>query len=680
MVDRRRHAKLAPARPARRQARPSRSATVAYRSAARRTLADVYDADHVARGTGGRFRWLLSTCLAAAVGALAISVAIVGSLDTTETSSARLPSFQEMIEGAGEKAVAKRATDGLKWAAPKTDRLAGSVGAPLAKHVIHDQFQGKRDNRAYIQVRPYIRLSARLAAVPMTYADVIPAFNPLRLYAVTESAADGDGGDAAGSAGTAAMQVVELLGGSLPAEDGQDISAAEALELTQRALESDAEPAQMRPSLTPDGTGPDTLTPKEVASDRNARRGPEPLPANTTVLAKVGGERDDLDDPVEANDVRVVRLARGDTLVKVLQRMGADIFQARAMAEPAKSLLPDQQIGPGLELHVTMVSSLQRSDRLEPAAFSVFADGHQHKVTVIRNAAGEFVASASPVATRLAREALSDDDQPQSSSLYQAFYNAALAHGIPPDLIMQIMRIHAYETDFRRRVRASDQFELFFDTKEEPGAEPTPGELLYTSITIGGETQRYWRFRTPDGVVDYYDEFGNNSRKFLMRRPVRGDNVRFTSGFGTRRHPLLGDFRPHTGVDWAAPIGTPILAAGNGTIEEADRKGQYGNYVRIRHANGYQTAYAHMSRFGPGIREGVKVRQGQVIGFVGNTGFSTGPHLHYEVLVNNRYVDPMQIQVPRERRLTSKQAADFQRERQRLDEMMRRPPVMTVSR
>ena len=136
----------------------------------------------------------------------------------------------------------------------------------------------------------------------------------------------------------------------------------------------------------------------------------------------------------------------------------------------------------------------------------------------------------------------------------------------------------------------------------------------------------------------------------------------------------------HTGTDWSAPIGTPILAAGRGVIEVAKRKGAYGNYVRIRHANGYQTAYAHMSRFQPGIRPGVKVRQGQVIGYVGNTGLSSGPHLHYEVLVNNRFVDAIKIKVPRARKLAAKEFAAFQRERERIEALMRRSPVQTASR
>ena len=136
----------------------------------------------------------------------------------------------------------------------------------------------------------------------------------------------------------------------------------------------------------------------------------------------------------------------------------------------------------------------------------------------------------------------------------------------------------------------------------------------------------------------------------------------------------------HTGIDWSASTGTPILAAGNGVIEEAGRKGYNGNYVRIRHANGYQTAYSHMSRFAPGAALGVKVRQGQVIGYIGTTGLSSGPHLHFEILVNNQFVNPLSIEVPRERQLEGKDLAAFHKERIRIDELMRRAPVLTASK
>jgi murein DD-endopeptidase MepM/ murein hydrolase activator NlpD len=168
-----------------------------------------------------------------------------------------------------------------------------------------------------------------------------------------------------------------------------------------------------------------------------------------------------------------------------------------------------------------------------------------------------------------------------------------------------------------------------------------------------------------------------------MRRPVRCEDARLTSGFGMRKHPLLNISRMHAGVDWACAAGTPIMAAGNGIVEEIGPKGENGNYVRIRHANGYKTAYAHMVRFAPGMAAGVRVRQGQTIGYVGSTGLSSGPHLHFEVMVKNRndsgygHVDPRSIHVPNDRQLSGKDLADFKRERTRIDDLMRRHPVST---
>jgi murein DD-endopeptidase MepM/ murein hydrolase activator NlpD len=407
----------------------------------------------------------------------------------------------------------------------------------------------------------------------------------------------------------------------------------------------------------------------------SAKGASEPPSPNTSVLAKSILEEDPADD-LAGREVRVIKAQRGDTLARTLLRLGAETWQARAMTDAARNALPEGALLPGQEVHITLVPSVVRANRMEPIRVSVFGEGHDHKVTVTRNAAGEFVASASPIDERMIRAEVSDDEQPQASSLYASLHHTAERQGIPPDVILQILKIHAYETDFRQRVRAGDGFEFFFDVRDdERGIEGSLGELLATAVTSAGETHRFYRFRTPDGVVDYYDEQGNTSRKFLMRRPVRGEDVRITSGFGVRRHPILQVPKMHTGVDWACATGTPIMAAGSGVIEEAGRKGEYGNYIRIRHANGYKTAYGHMSRFASGVSEGVKVRQGQIIGYVGATGLASGPHVHFEVLVNSSYVDPMSIQVPRERALSGRQIAEFQKERARIEDLMRRNPV-----
>jgi murein DD-endopeptidase MepM/ murein hydrolase activator NlpD len=198
--------------------------------------------------------------------------------------------------------------------------------------------------------------------------------------------------------------------------------------------------------------------------------------------------------------------------------------------------------------------------------------------------------------------------------------------------------------------------------------------VRYVSLTVGGETKKYYRYQTADdGVLDYYDETGKSAKKFLVRKPVAIGIMR--SGFGERNHPLLHYMKMHTGVDWAAPMGTPIFAAGNGVVDDIGLKGGYGKYIRLRHANGYETAYGHMTAFARGLDVGSRVRQGQVIGFVGSTGLSTGSHVHFEILVNDRFVDPMRIKLPRGRVLDGIALSSFERDREQLDSMMTRTPA-----
>ena len=204
------------------------------------------------------------------------------------------------------------------------------------------------------------------------------------------------------------------------------------------------------------------------------------------------------------------------------------------------------------------------------------------------------------------------------------------------------------------------------------GSEGRP-EVRYASLTVGGETKKYYRFQTADdNVFDYYDETGKSAKKFLVRKPVA--NGMMTSPFGWRTHPLLHVSELHSGVDWGAPYGTPIFAAGNGEIEEAGLKGGYGKYVRMKHANGYETAYGHMTAFAKGLDVGSKVRQGQVIGFVGSSGMSTGSHVHFEIIVNDRFVDPMRIKLPRGRVLDGAGLTAFEKERDQLDAVLSHAP------
>jgi murein DD-endopeptidase MepM/ murein hydrolase activator NlpD len=537
-------------------------------------LSEIYVSDHAETRKSGRFRWLLSTCLAATVGAVAILVVVAGSMDNLSTEEGLLAGLEKRLQQAPLPfRLAAPQVEGLRWAIPKADKMLIPTGAIAMRSDIADPIKERRGYREYTLNKYYVRLAARLGPVPKKQAVAVPPFNPLELYA---DAGPVEGSDRPnGHQERSAPPQLKELNGILPNEDGQELDAQDVLALVVRAQA--AEEAS-------DTAGGELLA-------QRAQRYADKVAPQTTALYKTGFE---LEEPGDDPGSGEVPFGKG----------------------PRAAVLP----------------------------------------------AG---------------------DRALSNSLYASFYHVAAKQGVPPDLIMMIMRIHAYGTDFRQRVRVGDGVELFFDTKGE-GVGGALGELLATFITAGGATHKFYRFRTSDGVTDFYDATGRTGREFLMRQPVRGVDVRLTSGFGMRRHPLLHTVRPHNGIDWAAAPGTPIMAAGNGVIEFAGDRGEYGKFVRIRHANGYKTTYAHMLRFAAGVAEGVRVRRGQIIGYVGQSGLSSGPHLHFEVMVKNRndneyrYVDPRTIPVPNDRQLTGKDLADFRRERARIDALMQRPPVRSA--
>lgn len=674
-MDRSRHAATGRFR-APRLREQSRGLPQVYGGRARRSIRDIYEVDH-AHGGRNPFRWLISTCLAATVGSVAIGIVLYGSLNSNMASDSVLEQLSSVQQPAPTPLRMSMLDDGLNWSVPKSDRLHIASSALTARYTIHEQVKVRKKGRPFIQIRPYLRISLRLVPASPTNRDVIPAFNPFKLYSASALANDAPSKDETDPRlGHIKARVMELKGGFLPGDDGQELDAEEVSALVREA-QGEAEASEPQPALDQVGVLPGNLTPDYLSqSPASSLPGGGSIAEATTVLRRTVS-KSELDDSIERSEIRVVRIGEPMSLVGLLRRMGAASWQSRAMVDAASTIVPQPVLPRGYEVRARLVP---HADRMEPEAFAIFGPLNQHLVTVKRSDDGVFQADAEFDPRILMTRSSFDSAAASDASLYASIYDAALMQKLPPDEIMKILRIHAYEIDFRRRVRDGDQLELFYEIKKNADGTKKLGELLYTAITTGGDKHKFWRFRSQDGDVEYYNEEGENSKKFLMRKPVRGSNVRLTSGFGYRRHPLHGDRRMHTGADWAAPPGTPILAAGRGIIEVAKRNGSYGNYVRIKHANGYQTAYAHMQRFAPKSRQGAKVRQGQVIGYVGTTGLSSGPHLHYEILVNKRFVNPLKISVPRARKLTSKELAAYQRERGRIEHLMRRSPVKTASR
>lgn len=253
-----------------------------------------------------------------------------------------------------------------------------------------------------------------------------------------------------------------------------------------------------------------------------------------------------------------------------------------------------------------------------------------------------------------------------SGLIRDSLFQAMAAEDVPDRLIMDLIRAYSWDVDFQRDIQRNDRFEVMFETKvDKEGNRVRTGDILMASLTLSGTELRLIRHELANGTVDYFNEKGESVRKALLRTPV--DGARLSSRFGKRKHPILGYTRMHRGVDFAAPRGTPIMAAGDGVVEYAKTNGSYGRYLRIRHNSTYKSAYAHLKSFAKGIRVGSRVKQGQIVAYVGTTGRSTGPHLHYEIIRNNAQINPLSLKLPTGRKLKGDELKRFQANRATLE-------------
>ena len=245
--------------------------------------------------------------------------------------------------------------------------------------------------------------------------------------------------------------------------------------------------------------------------------------------------------------------------------------------------------------------------------------------------------------------------------IFQSLYSDGIKNNLPKEILIKLIKLFSFDLDFQRDIRKNTIISVSYEynqIKETSNIEY--GDINYALISINGKKLEYFKFLTDDGFLDYFNRSGKNVKKSILKTPL--DGARLSSNFGMRKHPISGYNKMHKGVDFAAPTGTPIYAGGNGVIEFAGKNGGYGNYIRIRHNNEYKTAYAHLSRFKKGISKGVRVNQGEVIGYVGNTGNSTGPHLHYEILFQNKQINPLKLNLPSGKILDGEELERFTKE------------------
>ena len=374
------------------------------------------------------------------------------------------------------------------------------------------------------------------------------------------------------------------------------------------------------------------------------------------ILASVNPEDRPADAPVEREPKQHnLKVRSGDTLMSIMLAAGIDRSEAHEAVTALRKVFDpkDLRVGQHVRLTVSPDDALTEM-MLDPSVL--------RRVSVRRDPGAEF--RVYETEKTLTREMSLTEGRIRSS-----LYTAALRNGMPMAVLSELIRVYSWDVDFQREIQEGDRFEAAFERfVDEDGRVVRYGNVIYATLTLSGTEKPLYRFESAPGIVEYYDDQGRSAKRPLMRTPI--DGARLSSGFGKRRHPVLGYTKMHRGVDFAAPPGTPIYAAGDGVVVFRGRKGGYGNFVQIRHAGKYPPAYAHMKGFKSGLSVGSRVRQGQVIGYVGSTGRSTGPHLHYEIRVSGKQVNPLTVKMPSGRKLDKKSFARFQTKRHNIDTLV----------
>ncbi|MBJ6127072.1 M23 family metallopeptidase [Microvirga splendida] len=609
-------------------------------------------------------RWLGASVLTGVTGAALIGASIYITFEGAAISA--LPPERAALSGRAASSKEERTTN----VARKADRLNMTENTVSARQSFKAPMTIRNGEREAIKVRQFVRVATNLSLTSGTYATDIPPFNPLRLFAEetggrVEPAPEVVDADVSVLRRDLAPVAIEASAPSLTDNDVLAILEEERRVFNEAGRRTTVPiPAQQMLSRTlrpPEALG-DALGYARVVDAPFSTIEVRVVPENVTDLAKT--EQKAMPPLIEERDVVLVK---GETLETALRSYGATPEQIAAITSALSARIRVEAMTEGQRLRILIAPGPRLGDPRQIVRMIAFGERGIEGIAAT-NDRGVFVSVTPPEdpATQQVADAADEEEEEARGGvrLYESLYETALKNDLPRETVDELVRIFGYDVDFQRRVSQGDSFELFFGSDDENGVP----EILYASLTVSGEQRRVYRYQGDDGTVDFFDETGRSLKKFLIRKPIADGILR--SGFGSRFHPILGYSRPHTGVDWAHRVGTPIIAAGNGTVIKAEWDSGYGRRVELQHTNGYVTAYSHMSSFAKGIAPGKRVQQGQVIGYVGNSGLSTGPHLHYEVIINGSFVDPLKIRLPRGRELEGRGLVEFKRQREQVDELM----------
>jgi murein DD-endopeptidase MepM/ murein hydrolase activator NlpD len=438
-----------------------------------------------------------------------------------------------------------------------------------------------------------------------------------------------------------------------------------------------------------------------ISGDSSRQAVPSPAALDRALADEEAGDNGNATPGIES---RTLTLDSGDTLAGVLEEAGLseddtnaaivalakvyDLRNARAgqsFTVTFESAPARHETAPAHAAHAPIINNLSPAsddDGADPNGVVIpvatlplgrllsvsFSPSIEHDITVARQADGSF--AANDVVKQLVAHT-----HRAGATIDSSLYLAATQAGIPTDVTVAMIKMFSYKVDFQRDLRPGDSFEVYYSYYYTPDGQPArDGNIDYAVMRTGHHEYAVYRYQPdPDQPAEYFDAHGASLKAMLMKTPV--DGARISSGFGMRFHPVLGYTRMHKGIDFAVPVGTPVMASGTGTVKVAGRSSGYGNYLRVDMGNGYGFAYGHLSRFAPGIHPGSKVHQGEIVAFSGNTGLSTGPHLHYETLVGGQQVNPLTLKIAQGRTLSGHDLRDFLLARLHTDAVLASTPL-----
>ncbi len=638
------------------------------------------------------WRWLTGTVLTGVTSIVLMGAALMVALNNPNQFASLPDSFAAIAP----------AIDGLVFGR-KADRMRPVEERVANRQILQVSTVTRQGERDFIKLKPFAKIHATLGTASPEIASKVPAYDALRIFAdttaietptpaPTTTIADEEPPPGAAVDGEVAIKVSDFPIANPDLEPTVSLEMPEVEQIVRASahigVADDTDVgalsyADPNAGLDPMGALGVKIIPENVSNIAKSEAGvalDDGYQEKIIAVSKAENLRSLFQDNAITGDDADEIIAALSQLVDVSRLRPGQKVRVAFATDPATAALDQPNSDADASAGVNADPNAKASQSaLTPIRVSIYDDG-AHQATVARADNNAFVRADEPSMTQeLLAAAPPEEVVPEGGppKLYDAIYQTALEQQVPEPLIDQLIKVFAYDVDFQARVSPGDSLEVFHSMADPGDTDASEPEILYTSLTIGGVTKRLYRYRTPDdSIVDYYDEEGRSAKKFLVRKPMT--TGRITSPFGWRVHPILGYRRLHPGVDYAAPKGTPILAAGNGVVEKAGRSSGYGNFTLIKHTNGYETAYGHQSAFAKGIGPGTVVRQGQIIGYVGSTGLSTGPHLHFEIRVNGQTVDPLRIRLPRGRVLEADYLAAFEKERQRVDTLLGNDPSATV--